>query len=282
MPRIPNEFLDNVFYLYPDDNYARNSVHFGGTGFFALALLPSGVDGVVYAITNRHVIESGNTTMRLTTSDNAMDTCETPERDWIFHPNKDVDLAVLPIRMAGQGLRYKVWPTDRFLSKELLVKHDIGCGDECFTVGRFVNREGKARNTPTTRMGNIAQLPSEENIHFLAEMRTIGGSSGSPAYVYRPPACPPIGGDIFDPKSYRKYTGPFLLGVNEKYVPGEMSLPYVNRVGMQKIEPFNTGMMEVIPAWYLLDIINSEMQVELRTAYDRQLSASVGAFLKEE
>lgn len=280
MPRIPDSYLENVFYLYPDDAHARESRKAGGTGFFVLSMLPSGIDGIVYAVTNRHVVEHGNTTMRLTTLDHKLDTIETPERDWIFHPDKSIDLAVLPIRLAGQNLRYKVWPVDRLVTHDLISKLDIGCGDECFTVGRFVNRDGRVRNTPTTRMGNIAQFPSDENHRFLVEMRTIGGASGSPVYFYRPPASPPIGGSMFGKDSLVNYTGPFLLGVNEKYVPDRIQVGLDGTIS-DHAAIFNTGMMEAVPAWLLLDIIDSDHQKALRAAYDRQLSASVGKFFSE-
>jgi hypothetical protein len=59
---------------------------------------------------------------------------------------------------------------------------DIGIGDEAFVVGRFINHEGKQRNTPTARTGIISQMPIEP-IHirgidqecFLIEARSFGG-----------------------------------------------------------------------------------------------------------
>lgn len=279
MPRIPDEYLENVFYLYPDDLNARNSVKVGGTGFFIAVFLPSGRGAIPYAVTNRHVIENGNTTMRLTTIGGEIDTCETPENEWIFHPEIGVDLAVLPILLAGQGIKYKTWPMEKIVSADIVERHDIGPGDECFTVGRFIHNDGRSRNTPSTRMGNIAQMPSHDTANFLVEMRTIGGASGSPVYFYRPPAHPPIGGNILGSQSFTSYTGPYLLGVVESYVRDRIVV--LNQIEERELTAsgrhaeFNTGMMNVIPGWRLEELINSPEQKHKREIEDEKLIAAV-------
>lgn len=68
-----------------------------------------------------------------------------------------------------------------------------------FVVGRFVNAEGRQKNLPTLRFGNIAQSPQEkikqdrvfgsfEQESYLVEARTISGYSGSPVCVLLDPA----------------------------------------------------------------------------------------------
>lgn len=283
MPRIPDQYLDNVFYLYPDDLHARDSVKIGGTGFFVVASLPSGRGAIPYAVTNRHVIEKGNTTLRLTTIGGEIDTCETPENEWIFHPDFTVDLAILPILLAEQGIKYRTWPIEKIISTNLVEHHDIGPGDECFTVGRFIHSDGRSRNSPSTRMGNIAQMPSRDTPHFLIEMRTIGGASGSPVYFYRPPACPPIGGNLLGGQSFTVYTGPFLLGVSEKYVPDKIivsnQIEEEEMIASGRYAHFNTGMMSVIPAWKLEELVNSPKLRHEREMIDARL-AKEGLALK--
>ena len=63
-----------------------------------------------------------------------------------------------------------------------------------FVVGQLVNSQGKVRNIPSTRFGNIAQMPYEpieqdrvfgkfQQESFLVEARSIIGFSGSPIFL---------------------------------------------------------------------------------------------------
>jgi len=68
----------------------------------------------------------------------------------------------------------------------------LGYGDDIFMVGRFITFDGKQRNTPVVRFGQISMLPAEpvevdggraQEEVFLVECRSIGGLSGSPVFV---------------------------------------------------------------------------------------------------
>src|SRR5260370_1057024 len=66
-------------------------------------------------------------------------------------------------------------------------------GGSGFLVGRFVNHEGRQKNSPSVRFGNLAMMPGEPVYHkhsesqgeesFLVDIRTISGYSGSPVFV---------------------------------------------------------------------------------------------------
>ena len=69
-----------------------------------------------------------------------------------------------------------------------------GVGDDIFIVGLFRSHYGNERNFPVVRVGNLAAL-REEPIKteyagyvdaYLIEARSIGGLSGSPAFVAIP------------------------------------------------------------------------------------------------
>jgi hypothetical protein len=63
-------------------------------------------------------------------------------------------------------------------------------------VGRYIEHEGKFKNLPVVRFGNIAMMPSEHILQweredhlqesFLVDMRSISGFSGSPVLSYSP------------------------------------------------------------------------------------------------
>ena len=89
VPRINDSFLDCVLYLYPSYKDADEGTGIGGTGF--ITVVPT--EGLKqnfyfpYVVTNKHVIENGNTVIRMTTRDGKKHIIETDERDWSFHPN---------------------------------------------------------------------------------------------------------------------------------------------------------------------------------------------------
>jgi Trypsin-like peptidase domain len=264
VPRIRDEFLDCVLYLYPSYKDADEGTGIGGTGFFIV--VPS--EGLKknflfpYVVTNRHVIESGNTVVRMTTRDGKKHIIETDERDWRFHVQGD-DLAVFLISVDPSKLRFSHIRSNELMLKHDLMTHAVGIGDDVFVVGRFVNHEGRQRNSPTARFGCIAQMPNEPvrigkftQDCFLVEARSVGGFSGSPVFwhvlpfAYRPKASVQI--------------GPLLLGVEAGFMqdwtavcdaagrpinPGEPNAQQVR---------VNSGMMVVVPAWKLAELLNSE------------------------
>ena len=71
MPRIPDKFLDCVVYLYPSEAEAEDGKRIGGSGF--LVGIPAGILAtgstvhILCVVTNKHVVDSGNMTVRLNT-----------------------------------------------------------------------------------------------------------------------------------------------------------------------------------------------------------------------
>ncbi len=109
---------------------------------------------------------------------------------WQYHSSGD-DIAAAWIDDSSPDV-YGI-PPRQFLSQEIVDRYAIGIGDETFTVGRFVNHEGKQRNTPAVRFGNIAMMPLEpirnprsgqEHAAYLIETRSQSGYSGAPVFVY--------------------------------------------------------------------------------------------------
>lgn len=264
--RIRQELLGCSIYLYPDEQAARAGERAGGSGFMLGRPFPAaGPDQcTLWAVTNRHVIEQGNWSIRINTVFDGFDVIETNEQEWFFHPEND-DLAIRPLATAGGYHRVNYLTTDWLLTKDTLDLYVIGPGDPCFVIGRFINHEGRQRNTPTVRFGEIAQSPIEkvsiggiEQESFLVEIRSIGGYSGSPVFVWLDQAhYRPIDENTAPDgrKAYRGVfdSGPWLLGVDWCMVPlweavhdkhGD-ELPNGWQV------PVNTGMMGVIPAWRL-------------------------------
>jgi hypothetical protein len=288
LPRISKLYLDCVVYLYPDEVKAQEGSRAGGSGF--LVHVPAKrleSKGIIFAVTNRHVIASGANTIWLNTKMGTIDTIDPDPRHWYCHPDGD-DIAVTPIRVNNAEHLYNNLALDRdFLTKGLITEYNIGIGDETFVVGRFISHEGKQRNLPTARFGNIAQMPLEPIIDngfaqesFLIEARSIGGYSGSPVFVYVDPltARPEPNDELYpdDPswvaKEPRKQgmaklpppgafnlKGPWLLGIDWCHLNDWK--PVCNARGKALGDPpesmqvgSNTGMMGVVPAWKIAEI----------------------------
>jgi hypothetical protein len=268
MPRIPDLWQESSIYLYPSISDAERGERAGGSGFlFAIPseTVPGGLH--VFAITNAHVVEGGSTTIRINTHDGKFDTLEFDESNWLMHPaGDDVAVCVVP-NLDASRYKYRVLDPRHLLTREEAQSMNVGIGDEVFIAGRFVNSEGKQRNLPVLRFGNISQMPVEPieqrrnaGIHkqesFLVEARSISGFSGSPviltlmAIYNRQGGALPQGGegrDIFR-----------LLGIVWGYIQDWERVRDSNGEPLPgaSMVPINTGMMGVVPAWKIQEIFD--------------------------
>jgi hypothetical protein len=292
VPRIRDEFLECVVYLYPDRPAAETGRRAGGSGF--IVGIPLGFSDIIQqdwvttvVVTNSHVINNGNTAIRINAIDRGTEVFETEERHWLHHPEHD--LAITPIKtLSYERHAFKFVPQISFMMPEGVEALKIGPGDECFVVGRFSSHDGRQRNTPSVRFGAIAQMPQEkiqfpdgtEQESFLVEARSIAGYSGSPVFVSIPPFDDPgVGRGNF---SWRR--GPWLLGVDHCHLFTEEKVrdPVTkNPLGHKWYVRSNTGMMGVIPAWRLAEMFRfPDMRSLLET--EREAAEQQRAKLQEE
>lgn len=280
MPRIRDDFLRCVFYLYPSARAAEEGQRTGGTGFFVTAPIEADEPGhdaywhAPYAVTNAHVINGGNLYVRANTRDGKVNIIRTEDAAWLRGPN-GADFAILRGAPAPETHEFHTIRYSSFLTREVVDGWDIGPGDDIFFVGRFVNHEGRQKNTPSVRFGNIAMMPGERikvsgisaQESYLIEARSIPGYSGSPVFVYIPTSSPrPYVHQ--SGKTLRNLTGPadqtYLLGIDwchtwdrhrleREEKPGVFSEARENLWARQ-----NTMMMGVIPAYLLADLLMSD------------------------
>jgi hypothetical protein len=270
MPRILDQVLDCVVYLYRSFHEAHEGINVGGSGF-SLAIpcekLPTPA-AHIYAVTNKHVIEAGGICVRLNTREGHKIVMEAQKADWM--PSEKDDLAVVPLAPLPANVAMNAIHVDSLLSRATMERHKIGVGDDVVMLGRFINREGLQQNAPTARFGHISQMPGDpmqieiagkmeiQEEAFLCEVRSIGGYSGSPVLLLPNPVYGREGEPLPTDKG-------FVLGVDFCHVQNWISafddkgqeLPHV-RV------PLNSGMAGVIPAWRLYDLIMSRRPLEQR------------------
>ena len=282
MPWIDPQYLESVVYLYPSEAAAEDGDRIGGSGFLVsrqVIAKDRSMGDLLCVVTNKHVIDSGNMVVRINTIDGKKDIIPLDGAKWYGHPNGD-DIVVCPIKLSTFH-RFKHLPASIFLTKEWIEQFEIGPGDDVFFVGRFVNHEGRERNLPSVRFGNISQMPLEPIMidgrsqeSFLVEARSISGYSGSPVFVYLPQQGthglnPEVIKMVRDGKmklpgvSSKRIglpiqIGPWLLGIDFCHIRWDepiWSKTTREPVGDDWFIKSNTGMMGVVPAWKLHEIL---------------------------
>src|ERR1035437_2324291 len=193
MPRINDTILDCVVYLYRSRDAAASGVAAGGSGFLLkidTTRVPHSHFNVV--VTNRHVGEKGHV-VRLNTKEGKTEIVEV-SKDRVFMSDKD-DSAVILMPTIPEAYQINSIPRGCLVTEEFIQQHGIGIGDEVLMLGRFINRQGTQRNAPTARFGHISQMMGdpikcdvdgnevEQDDAILAEIKSIGGYSGSPVFV---------------------------------------------------------------------------------------------------
>lgn len=281
MPRIHDNFVETAIYLYRSKAEAEDGINAGGSGFLVSIPAETHPGGTfIYAVTNRHVLEVADVA-RFNTSDGDTRIQHLPREKWMR--SKTDDLAIVSLFM-GEGVLWKqrYFPHTLILSKEKAEKINLGIGDQVFMVGRFINHEGKQQNAPLVRFGNIAQMPTEplastvegkyhEQESIIADIRSIGGYSGSPVFLNELP----LNRDGAEPA-----TEHWLIGIDWGHVKlwspvcGFDETP----TGQTQVN-INSGMAGIVPSWKLLDMLMSDEQVLFRKSEEEALTkakASIG------
>src|SRR6266404_714733 len=198
--RIPNNILNCVTFLgvRPNDGPLAGKFVCLGTGFF-IVMEQAGVH-FSYLVTAKHVLDEAqrggfkNVEARLNKKEGSAEIVKLVDNDqWIRYENPAVDVAITAYSIDFNVFDCAAMPLRMFADAHSVSQHGIGPGDELFTVGLFSLKEGRQRNIPIVRSGIIAAMPNESEpfirtsgtYHaYLAEMRSIGGLSGSPVFVF--------------------------------------------------------------------------------------------------
>ena len=89
VPRIPDQYLDCVIYLYHSvEDAQRGAIHKnGGSGFLVGIPAAQGPGWHLYAVSNRHVVET-SPVIRLNTKAGDIDVLNTSTSNWVFLKTK--------------------------------------------------------------------------------------------------------------------------------------------------------------------------------------------------
>lgn len=265
---VPSEVKEVVAFVYVKvgDKLIPN-----GTGFFVGMPSKDAADKwFIYLVTARHVISSepfgpilSSILLRLDKKDGGVQSIELPlistgeHRNVFFHGDENVDIAVIPLA-PDQGLfRYKFLPIELVASKDKFQSLHIAEGSEVFFTGLFTPHIGEKKNYPVVRFGRVA-LVTEEKVNwngrgmnlYLVESSSFGGNSGAPVFFY-------LGSD--------RMPGSIIVGPPELFLAGIMMGAFQNISPVQiaqtsavPVSTSNLGIAAVVPAYHLLEILESE------------------------
>lgn len=256
MLRIPDVLLKSVVFLYSDPDAALRGDPSGASGFVVA------VGGVHVLVTNIHVVSGGCRTLRVPLTDGDCTAVEIPEHVWTLHPDAD-DVAAAPLEFESDwDLQAFPW-ADVAASKARLTELNAGVGDEIVMLGRFVTVQGRHRDQPLARFGNIAMMPGELVTDgrgmrveaFLVEMRSLSGFSGSPVFVYMGPGT--YRGDGRMMKFFEEAIG--LIGIDTGHITNRRPVVAADGSALEDsgyVEQ-NTGVAIAAPVWKIADVLEN-------------------------
>ena len=217
MSRIDDRILNSAVYLYPNESDARQGNAVGGSGFLVSKESQDQSYSHVFAVTNAHVIDEGDSpVIRAADPNGETNIFVRSAGDWILDPD-DEDLAVCPLGIYDLPGTFSAVPNELFITQATIDSHDVGPGDDVFMVGRLMSHDGKKENRPSLRFGNISSMAhpvcQEKRGHwqesFMVEMHSTAGLGGSAVYVRIPPLAPRPGSTQLSGTGYL-----WLLGIN--------------------------------------------------------------------
>jgi len=200
-----------------------------GTGFF-FSFPISETQSIPVLITNKHVVEKAEKGyLYFHTANNDGDVnLNTPpfiieidnfKENWIFHPDKSIDLCILPIsplaKLAsrkGVRLFYKTFSPDFIPDIPDLEK--LIPLEEVIMIGYPIGLRDEKHNLPIIRKGSTASHPVLDyngKPEFVIDMACFPGSSGSPVLIYNEGGYPTRGGIVLGSRIYllgALYAGP--------------------------------------------------------------------------
>jgi hypothetical protein len=200
------------------------------------------------------------------------------EARWCFHPDRTVDIAVMPLDVpssfAGSALS-----VERLFDpeKDPKILAEMGAGDPICVIGLFHLHHGAKANLPIVHSGNVAMLPGDELIPvggklvegYLVQTNAISGCSGSPVFV-APWTGLNVGKTIIGLSDRAVLMG--IWSSSWKVQQSEIVAVRTDEDDLQRTAaPLGIGV--VVPVKKLLDILASE---QLRQAYSDFLNYSRG------
>ncbi|MCE0764828.1 serine protease [Pseudonocardia kujensis] len=273
-----------MVFIYGSEEASYAGASAGGTGF--LTSVPFEMSGIgqlyahLYLVTNSHVAaHESSVAVRINAKDGGAEVFTIPGDMWLHHPDGDDIAAVSMESLSRDSYQLSDVPFNLYMTQEQRDNGTFGAGDECFVVGRNVGLEGQEFNTPACRFGAVSIMRPDKiyqprRAHaqdsIVVEAKSLGGYSGAPVFIYQSPGISePTGGFMENwPVVVNSYmwSGFALLGITWGHANGRTPVegPWLDLTQSEKDLVVNSGMMLVVPAWKIADLLNQDVFVEER------------------
>ena len=267
MPRLPDTLVDAVVYVYPDADSARRD-ELGGTGFLVgITITGDSVTTYCYVVTNRHIVVGRpEPVIKINLIHGGRDEIAVPQYLWHYHPDQD-DVALASVGLSTQQHRLSAVLESDFCTRQVAETENVGIGDDAYFLGRFRPLGGTEsrddRNLPTLRFGNVSGGPvrirqSDTGVlqeSYLVEARSLSGYSGSPVFVSPTHRSRYMSGQ---PIPLSPHSQSYLLGIDWGHLEDEWRVRESDGTlhGEGWFVRANSGMMCVVPAWKVEEVLN--------------------------
>lgn len=279
--QVPPELLKCVCFLTGRRRGKKVSL---STGFFASVPIGFGDHQARYLVTARHCVSPIGAdgqhrepfdSMSVRVNEYSGGSREIPldQAKWRIHPTADA--AIYPIEeFSEHDFELEHWPLrNGIATREWMAQEGFGPGEEVLMSGQLVYHPGATRMLPIVRTGTIASLPDEpvrlstgSDVATLVEVRSIGGLSGSPAFLHFPEI-------RRDPQGWRRELpdripprasgGPnCLLGLVHGFTWTDANDP--DRIGEGKA--LNSGITAIVPVERIIELVDAPDLVAQREA----------------
>jgi len=194
--RVPIWVKDFVCFLCVEKQ--EGGYKYGGTAFFVS--IPSELNPedlnfrTDYLVTAKHCVEKaknhGKLFVRVNTLNGPAKVVEITS-EWLYCEDEAVDIAVTRF-IPTEPIQHYPIALISLADDSLLRDYRVEIGNDILIAGLFTQHYGTQRNIPIVRSGIIAAMPDEPFIEresglsyraYLAEVRSIGGLSGSPVFA---------------------------------------------------------------------------------------------------
>ncbi|MGC2109682.1 MAG: hypothetical protein WA655_09205 [Candidatus Korobacteraceae bacterium] len=279
--RVPEEILKCVVYLYSQDGDSDEERRAIGTAFF-VSVRSKTMEGVhPYLVTAKHCVvgpmKRGRLFVRINTVEGSSAYVELKD-GWIFPDEPSADVAVLPFALPPEiheRFDFRGIAEARFATPAKHAEHEIGIGDEVIISGLFTRLRSKPINHPIVRFGNIAAMPIEHLVDtktaldyraILVEVRSIGGLSGSPVFVY-------LGPERVPPSKARRPDKRFLMLigiVRAHWEHEEKGIAFKGSAFSDELDKVNWGIAAITPVSDLMSVLYGDELMARRKEADNE------------
>lgn len=265
MALIPNFYIESVVTISIMVNGSKQCI---GTGFLVGDLMEI-TDGSkkygLYLITNKHVVKNQNQIFIGFNQNGGTSSYDFPVKLsdahrllYSAHVNPRVDIIALGINASflnNMNAKYHFFPLDEQVFTISDMKNNgVFEGDLVYSLGYPLNCGNTSQKNPICRLGCISRvsdlyIPGNPEVNFLVDAQSFPGNSGGPV-ILRPELSAVIGS--------RSQPKAALLGILHSYIPYKDALISRQTGETYSIMQENSGLTNVHPVDYIIDVVNLE------------------------